>query len=161
MPQKPVIMVSSCLLGEACRYDGSAKLFPGLAAELADFELVPFCPEKLGGLPIPRPPAEIQNDDGAAVLTGKARVIDSSGKDCTAAFIAGAQKTLEMARKLQPVLIVCKAKSPSCGVGEIHDGSFSGKLRSGDGVTTARLRANNYAICDENGLAREMGLTIK
>jgi uncharacterized protein YbbK (DUF523 family) len=160
MSQKPVIMVSACLLGEACRYDGSAKPFPGLTAGLSDFELASFCPEKLGNLPIPRPPAEIQNGDGAAVLAGKAKVVDRSGSDCTAAFVTGAQKTLEMAQKIQPVLVVGKTKSPSCGVGRVYDGSFSGTLLNGDGVTTALLREAGLAVCDEEGLAKEMGIVI-
>jgi uncharacterized protein YbbK (DUF523 family) len=160
MFRKPVIMMSACLLGEACRYDGTAKSSPKLIAGLSDFELAPFCPEKSGGLPIPRPPAEIQNGDGAAVLAGQAKVIDSSGSDCTAAFVAGAKKTLAMAEKLQPVLVVGKAKSPSCGVGRIYDGSFSGTLRSGDGVTMALLREAGLAVCTEESLAKEMGVVI-
>ncbi len=147
---EPVIMISACLLGIECRYDGGSKPVPGLPAKLAGFKLVPFCPEVWGGLPTPRPPAEIRAGDGAAVLAGTARVVDRTGRDRTAEFRRGAERLLEQVRQWQPVWIIAKAKSPSCGVGRIYDGNFAGQLRDGDGVAVALLRqAGITAICTE------------
>jgi uncharacterized protein YbbK (DUF523 family) len=144
------VMVSACLLGLKCRYDGAAKAnleLVGLA--LAEFELVPVCPEYLGDLPVPRLPAEIQNGDGAAVLAGKAVVLTRQGNDYTPQFCTGAVKTWEFYREVRPELVVLKAHSPSCGVGLIYDGSFSGKLCPGDGVTAALLRENGVVLYTE------------
>jgi uncharacterized protein YbbK (DUF523 family) len=147
---KRKVMVSACLLGIKCRYDGTAKANPELARlALAGFELVSFCPECLGNLPIPRLPAEIKNSDGAAVIAGKALVLNRQGVDYTPQFYAGAVKTLELYQKHRPELVVLKAHSPSCGVGWIYDGSFSGKLRPGDGVTAALLRENGAVLYTE------------
>jgi uncharacterized protein YbbK (DUF523 family) len=146
------ILISACLLGEKCRYDGTAKDIPHLRELLESYRLVPFCPETLGGLSIPRLPAEIQGGDGEQVLNGAAQVTNQNGQDLTVYFLQGAHMTLEMAERHQPVLVVAKAKSPSCGVGQIYNGSFSGKLKVGDGVTVALLRKAGFTVCSETDL---------
>jgi len=144
MKQRESILVSACLLGEACRYDG--KSFPCEAVQvLADnYNLVPVCPEQLGGLPTPRTPSEIQPDR---------RVIDREGVDRTAAFIAGAQATLDIAREHGCTRAILKAKSPSCGVHDIYDGSFTGNVVSGQGITAALLREADVNLSDEHDLS--------
>jgi uncharacterized protein YbbK (DUF523 family) len=150
---KRKVMVSACLLGNKCRYDGTAKPDLELIAALTDFEVIAACPECLGNLPVPRLPAEIQNGVGAQVLAGEAIVLNRQGDDYTSQFCAGAQRTLQLYREEQPELVIFKARSPSCGVGWIYDGSFSGKLRPGDGVTAALLRENGAVLVTEADLA--------
>ncbi len=144
-----VILISGCLVGIACRYDGMAKEVPEVLSALKGFHLIPFCPETLGGLVAPRPPAEIVGGDGAAVLDGMAKVLSRTGEDCTAAFIRGAVETLELVKEINPYCVLLKARSPSCGVGRIYDGTFSGKLIEGDGVTTALLRRHGVKVYTE------------
>lgn len=148
----PTILISACLLGEKCRYDGTAKEVPHLKELLKDCRLVPFCPEKLGGLDTPRLPAEIQGGDGTGILAGAAYVRNQSGQDLTAEFLRGAQMTLAMAELHRPCIVVAKSKSPSCGSGWIYDGSFTGLLKTGDGVTTALLRQAGFVVCSETDL---------
>lgn len=148
----PTILISACLLGINCRYDGTAKETPGLKALLQDFRVVPFCPELLGGLIAPRPPAEIRAGDGAGVLSGLARVYNQNGQDLTTEFIRGARATLDLVKLNQPCLVVAKANSPSCGAGKIYDGSFTGRLKNGDGVTTALLRQAGFMVYSETDL---------
>ena len=142
-------MVSACLLGVNCRYDGKSKPQPELKPQLEGRRIIAFCPECLGELPTPRLPAEIQKGDGAAVLAGEVLVLNREGEDYTPQFKAGAEATLRLYREHQPELIICKANSPSCGFGKIYDGTFSGRLRTGDGVTAALLRANGAVLCTE------------
>lgn len=148
----PKVMVSACLMGINCRYDGTAKTVPELVEVLHGMELVPFCPEVLGGLETPRPPAEIQDGTGAAVLAGSARIFDRAGVDKTAAFIKGARAVLDLAREVQPEFVILKANSPSCGTGRIYDGSFGGVLRDGDGVAGALLRSAGIRVYSERDL---------
>lgn len=143
------ILVSACLAGVNCKYSGGHNLVPALAELVRQGRAVPVCPETLGGLAIPRPPAEIRGGDGHDVLAGKARVVDREGRDVTAAFLRGAQATLAKARKVNADLIVLKEKSPSCGSGLIYDGTFSGTTRPGAGVTAALLREQGYRVMSE------------
>lgn len=133
------LMVSACLLGTPCRYDGGSKTVAALRDMEDKVEMIPFCPECAGGLPIPRPPAEIQKGSGEDVWEGQAQVMDCNGVDRTKAFCEGAQKSLALYQRHQPDWVITKANSPSCGLGRIYDGSFSGSLRSGNGVTTVLL----------------------
>ncbi|HEX4813928.1 MAG TPA: DUF523 domain-containing protein [Nonomuraea sp.] len=147
------ILVSACLMGRRVRYDGAAKTSSDawLAGWRAEGRLVPFCPEVEGGLPIPRPAAEIEGGaGGAAVLSGAARVVAADGSDVTAAFVAGARKALAAARAAGARMAVLKEGSPSCGVLAIHDGSFSGRRTAGQGVTTALLERNGIRVFDEH-----------
>lgn len=134
------ILISACLLGISCRYDGDSKPHP-LAEELARrHQLVPVCPEQLGGLPTPRPPAERRGD----------RVITRAGGDVTAQYRRGAEETWKLCRLLDCQAAVLKERSPSCGSGEIYDGTFTGTRISGDGVTAETLRAQGIQIVGES-----------
>ncbi|MGK5558558.1 DUF523 domain-containing protein [Actinomadura kijaniata] len=149
------ILVSSCLVGRPVRYDGRGKpvrddLFERWRAE---GRLVPFCPEVAGGLPVPRPPAEIVGGDGADVLDGTARVVADTGEDVTEAFVAGARLALETARRAGARLALLKESSPSCGSRMIYDGTFTGTRIAGDGVTAALLEREGVRVFGEEGLA--------
>lgn len=136
------IMISGCLLGVCCRYDGASKPHPK-AIELArEHELIPVCPEQLGGLATPRPPAERQKD----------RIIAKTGLDVTEQYCRGAEEALKLYRLLGCDAAVLKERSPSCGSGEIYDGCFTGTLISGDGVTAELLKSNGIPVCGESGI---------
>lgn len=135
-------LISACLLGLACRYDGASKPHPK-ALELAEKEeLIPFCPECFGGLPTPRPPAEIQGD----------QVINAAGQDVTAQYQKGAEEALRLCKLLHCSKAILKAKSPSCGCGAVYDGSFTKTLRPGNGLTAALLKANGIEVITEEAL---------
>jgi len=148
-------LVSACLLGIPCRYDGGCCPHDQLQAWAARGHVLPICPEVSGGLPTPRPPAEIQGGDGSGVLDGRARVVNIKGKDVTAQFLAGAQRALDAAKRWGIKEAVLKARSPSCGAGQIYDGSFSGRLVEGDGVTTALLKREGIIVKNEEGWKNE------
>lgn len=134
------ILVSACLLGASCRYDGASKGHP-MAAELAKcHELVPVCPEQLGGLATPRPPAERQGE----------RVVTKGGLDVTEQYRRGAAEALRLYRLLDCQAALLKEKSPSCGHGSIYDGTHSGTLTGGDGVTAELLAAHGIAVYGES-----------
>ena len=139
------ILISACLLGEPVRYDGrdnASKISPWQKQieEWAENDwLVPVCPEILGGLPTPRPPAEIQTSDGYQVIARQASVLTNTARDVTHAFLAGAERTLEIAQQHRVNVALLAARSPSCGSQGIYDGSFSKTLRPGAGVTVALL----------------------
>ena len=152
-----LILVSACLLGIACRYDGQSCPEKTLTTLATRGSVVPICPEVAGGLPTPRPPAEIAGAhaglDGHAVLAGRTSVLSSDGADLTAQFVTGAQAALELARQLGIQKAVLKANSPSCGAGRIHEGQFRGSLVSGDGVTAALLKRNGIQVITEEALS--------
>src|SRR4051794_8172850 len=135
------ILVSACLLGRPVRYDGTGKRSDHRVFERwrAEGRLVPVCPEVHGGLPVPRPPAEIRSGLGGDVLDGRARVVTRGGEDVTAYFLEGARQALEQARANGVRMAILKESSPSCGVGRVYDGTFSGAAVPGEGVTTALL----------------------
>ncbi|MCK4304456.1 MAG: DUF523 domain-containing protein [Candidatus Eisenbacteria sp.] len=134
--------ISACLLGIACRYDGQALPHTEALRAAAGGSLIPLCPEQLGGLPTPRPPAQITGGDGEDVLNRQARVIDEHGRDVTKAFLRGATETVTLCKRLGIVEVLLKSRSPSCGVGMIYHGR---QLVKGDGVTAAMLR--RHCIC--------------
>lgn len=144
-----MILVSACLMGCHCRYDGKDNLHPKIAKLIEEGKAIPVCPEQLGGFPTPRPAAEIVGGDGKDVLEGKARVIDVSGKDVTREFIRGALQTLQIARIAGVKEAFLKQRSPSCGSLEIYNGSFSKTKRPGVGVTAALLLQNGINLHDE------------
>lgn len=113
MKKEPPVLVSSCLLGINCRYDGRHALCPGLADFVGRHPFIPFCPEQLGGLPTPRPPALIRGGDGENLLEGAARVVDIEGNDVSDAFERGAQQALRLARLGGVRLAIMKDRSPS------------------------------------------------
>lgn len=140
MPDK--ILISACLLGERVRYDGGDNrvIHQQLQRWQQENRLVPICPEVTGGLPIPRPPAEISQGDGHSVLQGEARVISIHGDDVTDSFLAGAKAALALAQKHQCRFALLAARSPSCGNNQIYDGHFNGQLVDGAGTTAAMLQ---------------------
>ncbi|HAA90140.1 MAG: hypothetical protein XD63_1131 [Thermoanaerobacterales bacterium 50_218] len=144
------ILVSACLTGEPCAYDGRARTCEAIFQLASENRIIPVCPECLGGLPIPRPPAEIVNGSGEDVLSGRAHVINREGEDVTAAFVKGARLALEIAKREGIQVAILKARSPSCGYRQIYDGTFSGKLRPGHGVTVALLLEAGISIYTEN-----------
>lgn len=149
IPAAGPVLVSACLAGRACRFDGAANDDDVVERLVAEGRAVLVCPEVDGGLGTPRPPAEIVGGDGADVLAGRARVVTSGGADVTDAYVAGARRALKAAQEAGARAAVLKARSPSCGKGGIYDGSFSRSLRSGDGVTAALLRANGIEVVTE------------
>lgn len=138
------ILVSRCLLGQPCRYDGKSKPVEALLTlEQQGHTLVPVCPEEDGGLPTPRPPAEIQEDG---------RVVNRAGVDVTAEYMAGAYHALKLARECGCTVAVLKEKSPSCGNRQVYDGSFSGKLVEGQGITARLLTEHGICVLGESQL---------
>ena len=140
---KMKIMVSACLLGTNCKYDGGNNDSRILREFVKGHEIVPVCPEVLGGLPIPRIPAEIVNG----------RVINREGGSVDEAFRKGAEKALEIATDQKPDLIVLQSRSPSCGVNEIYDGTFSGKRIPGMGVFAKAAADAGFRVVDIENLA--------
>lgn len=137
-----IILVSACLLGVATNYKGKhhpawETLFRRLvpAAKSAGIVFVPICPEQLGGLPTPRPPSELQGN-AESVLDGRACVLTIDGADVTKQFVAGAEAVGHIARTLGAVGAILSERSPSCGVHQMYDGSFDGKLIAGNGLST-------------------------
>ena len=142
-------LASACLLGRRCRYDGGHKRNQAVMALARRQKLIPVCPEELGGLSIPRPPSEITGGDGADVLAGKAKVVTKQGEDVTPYLLKGAAEVLKIAQTHNARKAILKARSPSCGCGEIYDGTFSGCTRPGDGVTTALLKKHGIEVVTE------------
>ncbi len=134
-----MLLVSACLVGLNCKYNGSSNKNDQLIKLLQQRRVIPICPEQLGGLSTPRPPAEIDGGDGGDVLSGKALVKTDRGDDVTEAFIRGADETLKIALQAGIKDAVLKSRSPSCASDTICDGSFTGRRIKGEGVTTARL----------------------
>jgi len=142
------VLVSACLLGIRCRYDGSHAYCPEVFDELWRKHFAPVCPEQLGGLPTPRVPANIKGGDGRDVLRGMAKVINQKGEDVTAAFLKGAQETLSIAQLLKAKKAILKDHSPSCGCQTIHREEG---LSRGVGVTAALLAENGCEVVSEVG----------
>ncbi len=136
------IMVSACLAGENCKYNGKNNRNEKVLQMMAENEVIMVCPEQMGGLPTPRVPSEIV--DG--VVTAKdGRIVDRE-------FRAGAAKCLEIARREKPDLIILQSRSPSCGVKQRYDGTFSGKLVDSAGVTAQLLIENGFRVVDVEDL---------
>ena len=147
------IIISKCLLGIPCRFDGKAikQNNSDILINLPNKGAIPVCPEEMGGLPTPRPPAEIQGEDGMDVINGNINVETIGKEDVSTAYVKGAMETLQLARDNEIELAILKSRSPACGCGQIYDGTFNGKLKKGDGVTTALLKSAGYrVITDED-----------
>ena len=140
---KEKLLVSACLLGINCKYSGGNNRLPEAEALAARFELVPVCPEQLGGLPTPRPCAERVGE----------RVINRAGEDVTAAFRLGAERTAEIARSSGVRRALFQERSPSCGCGTVYDGTFSGTLTAGRGVTAALLEKNGVEVYESTRIS--------
>ncbi|WP_017150180.1 DUF523 domain-containing protein [Bacillus bingmayongensis] len=150
-----MIVLSACLGGIACRYDGNDNLISKIEELLQNEEAVLICPEVLGGLPTPRPSAEIIGGNGDDVLDGEAMVMDKDGNDVTEAFIQGAYKALEAIKDLNPEYIILKERSPSCGSSTIYTGEFNGNKQDGYGVTTALFRRHGFTVMSEEDFANK------
>lgn len=136
------LLISACLLGVCCRYDGASKQYKQVQELMNRHTLIPVCPEQLGGLATPRAPAERQ---GEFVMT-------NTGVDVTEAYRRGAEETLRICRLFGCDAAVLKERSPSCGNGESYDGTFSGTLTAGDGVTAELLRQHGIQVFGESEL---------
>ena len=134
------IGVSSCLLGINCKYNGRSNINEGIIKLKEKYELVPICPEVLGGLPTPRIPSEIIKD----------KVINKEGMDVTKNYNDGANKALQILKDNNIDIVILKSKSPSCGRDKIYDGTFSHTLINGQGVSAKLFSENNITIYDEN-----------
>jgi len=145
------VLISACLLGMPVRYDGAccAVAHPILARWRREGRLVALCPEVEAGLPVPRPRAEIAGGAGAKVLRRCAHVVNEHGADLTPLFRRGAALALRLVRAHRIRVAVLKAKSPSCGVGSVYDGSFTGRLVVGDGVVAAALARHRVRVFTE------------
>ena len=136
-------MVSACLLGVSCRYDGGSRPRPWLAEKLRDVALLPICPEQLGGLPTPRPRQHLVGGDGDDVLAGRARVVNEGGEDVTESFLRAAREVVRLARLFRVEVAYLKARSPACGCGLVD---IEGAWTAGDGVTAAALRQEGIRV---------------
>lgn len=139
------VLISACLLGVSCRYDGLSKPLDTKIIEnlRSRYHLIPICPEIFGGLPTPRIPAEIQADR---------RVLRKDGKDITDEYKKGAKEALRLAKLFDCKLSILKERSPSCGSGVIYDGSFTGNKINGDGITAELLKKEGIRIIGESEL---------
>lgn len=144
-----MILVSACLLGLDCRYDGGNAADKELLDFLKNREFMMVCPEQLGGLQTPRNACEIFGEGGQAVLEGNAKVIDDQGIDVTKQFIKGAEETIKIARLCNASMAILKERSPTCGSTKIYDDSFQGKLKAGKGVTAVLLQQNGIKVFSE------------
>ncbi len=142
------------------RYD--SEIFSTISPVLAEWRrlgwIIPVCPEVAGGLPVPRPPAEIQGGDGKDVVDGTGQMIDINGKDVTHAFLTGAREALRLAEENGVEFAILKARSPSCGSKMTYDGSFSGKLKTGQGVTAALIESIGIQVFDEDEIDQAASL---
>lgn len=137
-----MIIVSACLAGLACRYDGAAKPCPAVIQLVAEGNALPLCPEQLGGLTTPRLPAEIRGN----------RVIRKDGVDMTAEFTRGAEEALKLVKLVGAKTAILKARSPSCGVGQIYDGSFTRAIVAGSGIFAQLCQSNGLNVKTEEEL---------
>ena len=145
MSDKPCILVSRCLLGDACRYDGASKPHAGVGRLAERYTLIPVCPECDGGLSVPRPPSERVGD----------RVVNIHGVDVTTAYQKGAQHALELARAHNAIFAILKLRSPACGRGKIYDGTFTGTLTDGDGVAAEALVQAGIPVYGEDAVTTD------
>ena len=136
------IMVSACLLGEDCKYNGGNNRNEELIRLLSGHTVIPVCPEVLGGLPVPRVPAEIV---GGVVMNREGTSVDE-------AFRKGASLALEIAMRERPDRIILQSRSPSCGVKQIYDGTFSGKLVPGMGIFAEMAKEAGFRVVDVEDL---------
>ncbi|MFP4660945.1 MAG: DUF523 domain-containing protein [Halanaerobiales bacterium] len=142
-------IVSACLAGINCRYNGGNTENKTIKKLVQEGKAIPVCPEVLGGLDIPREPCEIINDKN-----GDRRVINSEGNDVTEEFTRGAEKTLEIARIINASIAILQSRSPSCGYKSIYDGTFDGNLIKGNGITADLLEKNTITIYTEEDIEK-------
>ncbi|GAB3441045.1 DUF523 domain-containing protein [Streptomonospora sediminis] len=149
------ILVSACLLGSRVRFDGRAKTVDDTIIDRwrAERRIVPHCPEVAGGLPVPRPPAEIEpGSDARAVLEGRGRILTPQGEDVTTYFLTGAHACLTAAQSHGVRAALLKESSPSCGLHKVYDGTFTGNTAPGPGITALLLQDHGIAVFPETAL---------
>lgn len=147
-----MLVVSACLVGVNCKYNGENNDNEKVKEFLKDKEYIVVCPEQLGGLTTPRDPSEINIKDGNEVLHGESKVISCKNIDVTDNFIKGARESLKIAQMFNCNKALLKEGSPSCGCNFIYDGTFSGNKISGKGVTAALFNENNIEVFSEKEL---------
>ena len=149
----PIRLVSACLAGLGCRYDGHSCSDGEVVAWVRAGQAIPICPEQLGGLTTPREPAYFVGGTGEEVLDGRARLIVPSGSDVTEAFLRGARETLRFCRLLGLQEAMLKSRSPSCGLSQVHGGEGQSSLVVGKGVTAALLLRAGLRLSERDGEA--------
>lgn len=147
---RPVYVVSACLAGLACRYDGGSNPCSAVMRLVEEHRAIPACPESLAGLPAPRPPCEQCGG----------RVLSRDGQDLTEDFLRGAQKALVIAKEHGCTAAILKSRSPSCGFGRIYDGTFSRRLCAGEGVWARLLREAGFTLFSEENLPPEKAAEV-
>ncbi len=147
-----MILVSACLVGINCKYNGNNNRNEKVMGYLEGKEFIIACPEQLGGLQTPRIVSEIIHKNGLDSINKKVKVINKENEDVSDNFIKGAEETLKIAKMYNVKEAILKEKSPSCGVNYIYDGSFSGKKIKGSGVTTSLLKENKIIVKSEEDL---------
>ncbi|MDO9528677.1 MAG: DUF523 domain-containing protein [Syntrophales bacterium] len=147
-----MIIISACLLGVKCRYDGRSTPDKKLQSMISEFTFIPMCPEQLGGLPTPRVSARIVDGNGEDVLNGLAKVIDSNNRDVTEQFLKGAEEVREIAKLMRVSAAIMKEKSPSCGVRFIRK---SDSTMEGMGVTSAILMREGIHVISSDEISEE------
>ena len=146
---KKKVLISACLLGKNCRYNGGHSQLPELKE--IDVEWIPVCPEESGGLGTPRPSAEMQ-ENAETILNGKGVIITNKGENVTAEFIQGAEQSLQLGLGAEVKIAVLKSKSPSCGIGKIYDGSFTKTLKTGNGIFAHLCHKNDIACIPSDNI---------
>ena len=147
-------IVSACLIGKNCFFDGSARSRPEIKYLVDTAEAIALCPEELGGLKTPRSPCEIFGGSAADVLKGKAYIFNKEGKDITISIIKGSREFLNMAKECGIKKAILKARSPCCGRHKVYDGTFTNKLRSGNGVAAELLLRNGIEVVTDEEFLR-------
>lgn len=138
-------LISSCLAGINCRYNGTSSVVKELAGLVDSGQAIPFCPEVLGGLPVPRTRCELLADSHNRI-----HVYGDNGTDFTSAFMLGAERAMKLARENGITAAILKSNSPSCGCGKIYDGTFSGRLVQGNGITADLFLQGGIAVMNED-----------
>lgn len=147
-------VVSACLIGKHCFFDGRAGCNQQVKELYAKGEAIALCPEELGGLKTPRPPAEIVGGTGNDVLAGRAFAFNKEGKDVSINYIRGSRAFLQLASDYGISQAILKARSPCCGKGMIYDGTFTHSLRNGSGVTASLLLKNGFEVFSDEEYSR-------
>lgn len=146
------ILVSACLLGVNCKYSGSNNNVEGIIKQMENVTLIPICPEQLGGLTTPRPPAEINEE---------ASIFSKEGNDVTRQFKLGAEETLKIAKMYNCEYAILKERSPSCGSNQVYDGSFTGKVKQGEGIAASLLKRNGIKVYSEENFKELVSILKK
>ena len=143
-------IISSCLLGMNCRIDFGHSFDWNLIKLARKYCMVPVCPERFGGIPLPSPPAEIVGGNGLNVIEHQAKVLDKNGNDLSRAYVRGSEETYKLASLMGTLRVgIFRAYSPSCGSDKTYSGNFNGSLKTGDGVTSAYLKMKGFTIYNQ------------